>query len=201
MGATAPRTASASGGKFSLDDDAETPDILQATFGYPGFVLSYEACLLNAHGVGGRTPGMKYYNAAGLEDRPNGMAFYGTNGTIFADRYGYDLYPERGSDLTRKSVQSYDATDRHTRNFIEAIRGQAKRAAPIELGHQATTVAHLGNIAFHTGHKLHWDAEREICIDDAEANRRLGRDARAPWDLIDCASCVRTTAAGSLRRQ
>jgi predicted dehydrogenase len=189
IGATAPRAVSASGGRFSIEDDTETPDILQATYEYPGFVLSYEACLLNAHGLGGRTPGMKYYNARRLEDRPNGMAFYGTKGALFADRYGYDVYPEAGSDVPRKHVQSYDATDRHTRNFVEAVRGKSKCAAPIELGHQATTVAHLGNIAFHTGRKIRWDAEKEECVDDAEANRRLGRKARKPWDLITCESC------------
>jgi len=189
MGADEPRTVAACGGKFCIDDDAETPDTLQATFEYPGWVLTYEATYLNAHGVGGRTPGMKYYRARGLEDRPNGLGFYGTKGTIFTDRYGYDVYPERGSSVVRKHLQSYDATDRHTQNFIDAIRGKVRPAAPIEMGHRATTVAHLGNIAFHTGHKLRWDAESERCLDDPEANRLLGRNAREPWDLITCKTC------------
>src|SRR5438105_13010233 len=43
MGATAPVTVSASGGRFGLTDGAETPDFVQVTYEYPGFVLSYEA--------------------------------------------------------------------------------------------------------------------------------------------------------------
>src|SRR5262249_28032294 len=56
MGEDAPRAVSAAGGRFELKDGAETPDVLQATFEYPSFVLSYESCQLNAHGTGGRTP-------------------------------------------------------------------------------------------------------------------------------------------------
>jgi hypothetical protein len=60
MGVTAPCTVSASGARFSLRDASEIPDVLQVTYEYPSFVLSYESCLLNGHGVGGRMPGMKY---------------------------------------------------------------------------------------------------------------------------------------------
>ncbi len=39
-------------------------------------------------------PRASVYNMRGGEDRPHGMAFYGTRGSIFADRIGYDIYPE-----------------------------------------------------------------------------------------------------------
>jgi predicted dehydrogenase len=189
MGVEAPASVAAAGGRFTLRDAGETPDILQATYQYPGFVLSYEACTLNAHGLGGHTPGMKYYNARGAEDRPHGMAFYGTNGALFADRIGFEIYPEpqRGSAefrMERHQVQSADATSLHARNFIDAIRGLASPNAPVELGHRAATVAHLGNIAFKTGRRLLWDAAREDFPGDPEASRLLGRRARPPWNLI-----------------
>lgn len=190
MGDThSPRTVAAAGGKFTLEDAGEVPDLVQATYQFDGWVLSYEGCQTNAHGVGGRTPGLQYYRARGEHDRPNGMAFYGTAGTLIADRYAYEVYPEPGSALERKTVQSYDATDRHTKNFIEAIRGVAQQTAPIELGHRATTVALLGNVSFHSGHKIVWDAEKERCVDDPAANRLLGRPGRKPWDLIACPTC------------
>jgi hypothetical protein len=58
MGVDAPRTVVATGGRFGLKDSGETPDLLQATYEYPGFIMSYEVCALNAHGAGGRTPEM-----------------------------------------------------------------------------------------------------------------------------------------------
>jgi predicted dehydrogenase len=190
MGVSAPKTVAASGGRFNLRDDGEIPDVLQVTYEYPGFVLSYETCLLNGHGVGGRTPGMKYYNANGAEDRPNGMAFYGTNGALFADRIGYEIYPEPkrpGSTeqpLERKQMNTTDATRLHAANFIDCVRSRNKPAADVETGHRSTTVAHLGNIAFKTGKKLHWNAETEEFTDDGEASKLLARQARKPWDQI-----------------
>ncbi len=41
---------------------------------HPGFVLGYEASMLNGHGLGGRTPGMNYYLTRSPDDRPHGMA-------------------------------------------------------------------------------------------------------------------------------
>lgn len=189
MGVDAPLTVSAAGGRFTLRDAGEMPDILQVTYEYPGFVLSYEACNLNAHGAGGRTPGMKYYNARGEDDRPHGMAFYGTNGALFADRIGYEIYPERkpGSAEPRipsRRVNGPEPTPLHVRDFLEAVKARRKPAADVELAHRATIVAHLGNIAYKSGRKLRWDPVRETFPEDPSAADLLGRQARKPWDLV-----------------
>lgn len=183
MGVEAPLRVSASGGRFALDDAGEMPDVLQVTYEYPGFVLSYEACNLNAHGLGGRTPEMKYYQARGEHDRPHGMAFYGTNGALFADRIGYEIYPEQGR-TGRRWVQAADATAAHVRNFIECVRSRTRPNADVETGHRSTVVAHLGNIAYKIGRKLRWDPQKETFPEDREACALLGRNARKPWDLL-----------------
>ncbi len=132
---------------------------------------------------------MKYYNARGAEDRPNGMAFYGTSGALFADRIGYEIYPEEKPrypqrPLERVHKNTTDATALHAANFIECVRSRKKPNADAEIGHRSTTVPLIGNIAYKTGRKLRWDAEAEEFRDDPEASRMLGREARKPWDLI-----------------
>jgi len=201
MGVEAPQTVVAVGGRFTLKDDGEMPDVLQVTYEYPGFIVSYEACNINAHGVGSRTPGMAYYQMRGSDDRPHGEAFYGTNGALFSDRIGFEIYPEPkaiarrdGSQRLNAPVESYrmepkrvvgrDTTDLHTKNFIECVRSREHPAADVEIGHRSTTVAHLGNIAYKTRKKLVWDAAREIFVGDPQASKLLGRQARKPWDLI-----------------
>lgn len=197
MGVDAPAVISASGSRFAIDDGADTPDVLQVTFDYPGFVVSYEACALNAHGVGGRTPGRKYYRALGTDDRPNGLAFYGTNGALFADRIGFEIYPElaprddseistapRSHRMKRKEAAAEDATALHVKDFIDCVRSRKKPKADIEIGHKSSNACHLGNIAYRTGRKLRWDAGKEAIVDDAEAAKLLSREARRPWDLI-----------------
>jgi len=201
MGVDAPRSATAAGGRFQLADGAETPDVLQITYEYPGFVLSYEASMLNGHGCGGRTTGRKYYLARGATDRPHGMAFYGSKGSLFADRIGFEIFPEpRGESgpgaenlrgLADKGMRTEpveaageDATGLHLKNFIECVRTRQKPTADVEIGHRSTIVSHLGNIAFRTGHKIRWDSEREEILDDLAASALLDRPARKPWDFI-----------------
>jgi hypothetical protein len=64
------------------------------------------------------------------------------------------------------------------------VRSRKPPIADIEIGHRSTNVAHLGNIAFKTGRRLTWDATREEFVNDPEALKLLGRQARKPWDLI-----------------
>jgi predicted dehydrogenase len=191
MGADAPVSVSAVGARYDLDDGAETPDTLQVTYEYPGFVLSYECCQLNGHGVGGRTPGKKYYRARGADDRPHGEAFYGSNGTLFCDRLGYEVFPElepgKGAAsrprMQRKEAAGEDATFEHTKDFIDCVRSRKRPAADVEVGHRSSVVPHLGNVAYRTGRKFRWDAAKEE-TDDPKANALLGRAARKPWDVI-----------------
>lgn len=201
MGVDAPHTISASGRRYLLKDGADTPDTLQITYEYPGFILSYEASMINGHGVGGRTPGMHYYLTRTSTDRPHGMAFYGTRGTLFADRIGYEIYPEpvgeagpgavdavegdaKGFRMKPAQVADEDATGLHVKNFIDCVRSRQKPVADVEIGQRSTTVPHLGNVAIRTGHKLHWNAGTETISDDAEASAMLERKARKPWDLV-----------------
>jgi predicted dehydrogenase len=183
MGADKPRKVSASGGRFMLRDAGEMPDLMQVTYEYPGFLMHYEACNFNSHGLGGRTPGMKYYHGTGADNRPHGMAFYGSNGALFADRLGYEIYPEPKSSLERKSMNTTDATSTHAKRFVDVIRNSVALNAPAEVGHRAAIIGHLGNIALKTGRTLEWNAETEKFVNDAEANRMLGRTGRKQWDF------------------
>jgi predicted dehydrogenase len=200
LGVDAPLTVSASGGRFAINDGCETPDVIQVTYEYPGFVMSYEATLLNSLGTGLRSPGKKYYQAKGDWDRPHGEAFYGPNGTLLSDRLGFEMIPElkvasgpgavgrnqpvEGLRSERREGSSPDRTDLHVQNFIECVRSRKDPVATVESGHRASSVAHLGNIAYRTGRKIRWDGEKEQIVGDAEAAKLLWREPRKQWDLI-----------------
>jgi predicted dehydrogenase len=200
MGVDAPRTVVATGGRLGLKDSGETPDLLQATYEYPGFIMSYEMSALNAHGAGGRTPEMAYYGMRGEFDRPHGEAFYGTNGTLISDRIGYEIYPEmepppRRAEgeapgakpvyrSERRVVKGRDTTDLLVKNFVECVKSRQTPIASAEIGHRSTIVPLIGNIAYRTGRKLRWNAEKEAFEgNEAEATALLGRQYRNPWTL------------------
>jgi hypothetical protein len=86
--------------------------------------------------------------------------------------------------MERKSFQGADATPQHAQNFVKYIRSRQTPFANAEVGQRATTACLLGNIAYKTGRKLRWNADREDFEGDADASRLLKRVARQAWALL-----------------
>jgi predicted dehydrogenase len=80
-----PLSATAAGGRFCLKDNCETPDTLMTVFEYPGFILRYN---------------VRSGNARRYEAWPNGIAFYGTEGTLIVDRASWEVLPENTARFT-----------------------------------------------------------------------------------------------------
>jgi predicted dehydrogenase len=181
MDAKAPRSVAASGGKLAYPDDAsETPDTLQAVFEYDGFNMLWE----HATGIDGGNYG-----------RNEGIAFIGNNGTLVVNRGGLALLPETtdAEDGARRyrmeAIPSYEpprdvqALDLHTRNFVEAVRKNDASALTcgIETGSLAAVNAHMGNIAYKVGRKVHWDPAAGSFEGDAEANALIAPTYHNGW--------------------
>jgi predicted dehydrogenase len=77
-----PLSATAAGGRYCLKDNCQTPDTLMTVFEYPGFVVRYS---------------VRQGNGRRLESRPNGIAFYGTDGTLIVDRGSWEVIPENAA--------------------------------------------------------------------------------------------------------
>ncbi|MCH7558024.1 MAG: Gfo/Idh/MocA family oxidoreductase [Planctomycetes bacterium] len=71
----------------------------------------------------------------------------------------------------------------HRQNFLDCIKSRKETIAPAEIGHRSISVALLGEIAMLTERKLRWDPEKEVFLNDDEANRMLSRPMRSPWHL------------------
>ena len=165
MQASNPKTVMASGGKFAYADDAsETPDTLQTVYEFDGFNLLWE----HATGIDGGNYG-----------RNHGIAFIGNNGTMVLDRGGWEVIPEEEfQGWGEKGIPKMEAIplqtaqgsglDLHTANFIEAVRNRTPEIlnAPIQVGFNAAKVSHMGNIAYKTGKKLVWDADKGRFAED-----------------------------------
>jgi len=167
MGVDAPLAVAASGGKYAVRDNRETPDTMEAAYDYPGFtmVYSYRGC-----------------NGRPLDGRGYGMQFHGTNGTLFVDREGFEVVPEEGR-MEAVSGGGSAQHEPHVRNFLDCVKSRARPISDIESAHRSTIAPHLGNIALLTGRKIHWDRDQEQILDDPAANRLLSRPYRAPWHL------------------
>jgi predicted dehydrogenase len=182
MNVDAPVAVAASGGKYVIEDNRETPDTMSVLFEYPGFVMTYDYRILNSRGKDARWD--------------YGIMFYGTDGTMFVDRGGFEIFPEMEgrrrdalftarAQAARMSVQRGDPSHfDHVRNFIECMKTRQKPISDVEIGHRSTSAPHLANISLRSGRKIKWDGAKEQIVDDAEAARLLSKEYRAPWKLI-----------------
>ncbi|MBK9017285.1 MAG: Gfo/Idh/MocA family oxidoreductase [Saprospiraceae bacterium] len=182
MGANAPKSIMASGGKLAYPDDAsETPDTLQAVFEYDNFNMLWEHATGIDNGNYGET---------------EGIAFIGNNGTMMVNRGGWRIIPEtkRNEDglrvnkieaLPNQGKGNTDYLQLHAQNFVEAIKKNDASILKcgIETGAVAAINAAMGNVAFRTGRKLYWDAANGNFKNDPGANEYLKAQYNNGWKL------------------
>jgi predicted dehydrogenase len=172
-----PKSVVAAGGKYAFPNDAmETPDMMSAVYEFDDFLMSWEHTI----GIG-----------LGPYGRKHGVAFIGSNGTLVADRNGWEVMSERDpKDSTKLKMepvafQKQVSDDRvlHTANFIDCVKTRKTPICDIENGANVAINAHLGNIAYRLGRKVYWDKKTNTFINDAQANELIKAHYRLPWEL------------------
>ena len=173
MDVSAPETIVATGGRYALKDNAETPDTLEVVYHYAkgdkGFDLVWSQSDSSSHGFEGRT---------------QGILFQGTEASLVCDYNTFEIFPERKGATIELPPVSLPRSPGHHREWINAIKSREECSCGFEYGHRLTSVGHLGNIALWTGEKLKWDGKAERVTNHVGANRFLAREEyRAPWAL------------------
>jgi len=179
MGVSAPKSVMASGGKFAYPDDAsETPDTLQTVYEYDGFNMLWE----HATGIDGGNYGTT-----------EGIAFIGNNATLVVNRGGWKVIPENetidGNRVSKVPEVPHtkgvgNALDLHAVNFVEAVKANDPSLlnCAIQTGSIAAINAQMGNIAYKTGEKVYWNAEKNKFTSSA-ANDLMKAQYHNGWKL------------------
>jgi predicted dehydrogenase len=167
-----PVQVSSTGGKFAWDDMIETPDTQCTIYDFKDFGLIWEHQMGTGHGA---------------EGREHGVAFYGTNGTLVVDNSanGWEVIPEpkKGLEPVKKPKKKRDSQVRLANDFLDCMRTRKRPAEDVELGHQVSTVAHLGNIALVSKRVIRWDPVKERVIGATDLDELITKSYRAPWKL------------------
>jgi predicted dehydrogenase len=145
-----PLSAVSVGDHVVSEDVWETPDTVQTLLQYPGNVqMHFEGTFSNAN-------------------RGAMIEFLGTEATIYLDRGGMVLTPERRSKLPPEELilgtgprgaDFYDKPDGellHLTNWIDCVRKREQPTAPIAAGVNGAAAAHLANIALRSRQTAHW---------------------------------------------
>jgi predicted dehydrogenase len=175
MKAEVPKSVMAFGGKYVFPSDArETPDIMTAIYDYGDFQLTWEQNLATS---------------VGLYNMQHGIAFIGENGTLLLNRGGWEVRADKVKDTPKMEAvpwqaQSDKGLDKHTANFIEAVRSGKKELlnCPIEAGARVAINSHMGNIAYRTGKKITWNKTTNH-FEEKEADRLVKPDYKNGWKL------------------
>jgi len=138
-----PRSVVCNGGNYWYPR-WETPDNVHAILDCDGFAIVFCVQFMNGY------------------DR-DGAAFYGTEGTVIQCPDG----KFRRYNTDNKEVESWPMSNEgtaHMQNFLDCVRSRQQPNSPAEMGHRVITGAHLANISYRTGKRMHWDVEKEEII-------------------------------------
>ncbi|MEZ5402230.1 MAG: Gfo/Idh/MocA family oxidoreductase [Bryobacteraceae bacterium] len=176
LNVTHPTKVSAIGGKYMFDDDQETPNTLNCAYEFDVAgkkkLMEFEVRHWYSHhegGIGGEKAGNTI-----------GNTFYGSKGYVVID--GYTKYT---SYMGKEGAPgpSASAREHHFENFISAVKSRKREDlnAEIEEGAMSCVLVHLANVSYRVGRTLNWDAKTWSVKGDAEANKLLTRNYRAPY--------------------
>jgi predicted dehydrogenase len=182
------RVSSSGGILVQKDSKANISDTQSATFEFGDLPVVWQ------HRTWGSAPDPKY---------PWGATFYGDKGTLKASVMSYDFTPngkgepihrdvtyeleQYPEDKTEKDLEKHvaPAIRVHMLDFLKAIAERGRPVADIEQGHISTTSCILANLSMELGRTLAWDPKAGRIIGDDEANGRLARPYRQPWEHPD----------------
>jgi predicted dehydrogenase len=180
--APGPQVITAAGQKHAVKDNGDTPDTLQTTFEYPGFVCTYENRQANGNSMFGKGYGIE---------------FHGTEATMFLNRSGFEVFPETrrrmddagtGTEVARAASMRMDEVDdglyNHAGNMLECMKSRKRPACDIEDGLHSSATCLLGVVALRTKERIEFDPVKLELRDGSGAARKLfGREYRSPWKL------------------
>ena len=93
------------------------------------------------------------------------------------------LFPGLESDIPhlKEKMNSLPDPKPQLTDFIKAVRTREKFALNEENAHRTCTIVNLSKIAVRLGRRLQFDPEKQVFIDDEEANRLIHQPMRSPW--------------------
>jgi len=201
MGVKGPTKVVSFGGRYTLEDDGETPDLQACLYEFPEFIMTMGVREANAFRdssdsviMGDRGNLILGSNQVVPEmhgDPANQIPrFVGhpSGGPVFSNTPPSPwIEGQTGTDQRAASRESQEELmfNANKRDWIECIKSRNKPFCDLELGHRTAIICNLGNMSLRLGGRtIHWDAEKEVVIGDEEAAAMCDRPYRAPWDAV-----------------
>jgi predicted dehydrogenase len=164
LGVDYPTRITCNGGRYHYDDDQETPDTTIATFDFGDKGIMWDGSSCNPRKI----------------EKHSDVSWYGEKGIMTQQGNGYKIFDGAGNQVGQGTGPGGDTV--HMGNFLDAVRGKAKPNSEIEVGQTSTMLCHLGNIAYRTGHTIHFDPKARKIVGDKDAEKLWSREYRPGWE-------------------
>ncbi|WP_436415707.1 hypothetical protein [Petrimonas sp.] len=128
---------------------------------------------------------IQWNNVAGTETGPYGrnygLAFKGTNGTLVANREGWEVIPEKNKIEVEKCEPDYQDHKKHVAQFIDCAKKRSfDTDCTIDNGSLCAKYAHLGNISARVQSTLVYDDNKKT-FNNKKADKLIKPNYRQPW--------------------
>ncbi len=114
----------------------------------------------------------------------NGVLFVGEKGMLLSDYRKHVLLPEKEFADFRPPSPSIPKSLGHHAEWIHASKTGDPTTCNFEYAGLLTEANHLGNVAYRTGKKLHWDTQAMRATNAPESDQYIRREYRKGWKLI-----------------
>ena len=113
---------------------------------------------------------------------PNGVMFVGSEGMLFADYNRYRLFPTDKYKSFQPPAKSIADSIGHHREWLKACRDGSPTTCNFDYSGPLTEAVLLGNVAYRSGQKIRWDAEK-LQTNHPEAQQFISKEYRAGWEV------------------
>jgi predicted dehydrogenase len=143
LGHDDPVSVAAAGGVLQIHDGRDAPDNIHLLLEYPeDFVVTFESTCL---------PGTPKW----------GIEFYGTEGRLFITRERFEFRThEEGAEAVVVRPE-HPIEEEHADDFLDCLRTRREPNATVAMGHRSAQAAHLGTLAYVSGHVVRFDPVKE----------------------------------------
>ena len=203
MGVKGPTKVVSFGGRHTLEDDGETPDLQECLYEFPGCMMTMGVREANAYrdSSGSVVMGNKGNLVLGSNqvvpemhgDPVNQIPrFVGhpTGGPVYNDTKAEPWIEAqagtprggRGAGGAGESLEE-QMFNANKRDWIGCIKSRNQPFCGLEMGHRVAIICNLGNMSLRLGGRaIQWDPDKEVVVGDKEAAAMCSKRYRAPWD-------------------
>ncbi len=117
------------------------------------------------------------------DKKGGGVLFIGEKGVLFSDYDHHQLLPaEKFTDFQPPAPSIPDSAG-HYEEWITACKTGSPTTCNFDYSGALSETVLLGNVAYRTGKRIEWDAEKMTCPNAPEAEAYLRREYRPGWKL------------------